>query len=375
MTTTTLTATTATTATAPVPGPKAPARAGEPARRREPYLDNVKFVLIALVVTGHSLVPTLSAHPSRAAYLFIYVFHMPLFVIVSGYLSRTFWNSDAKTTKLVDTFLAPYVVVEIGYAALRFALGQKWSLTITDPAWLNWYLIALLLWRLTTPVWQRMRFPLPIAVAVCLLAGFSQLPSDFSMDRLFGLLPFFVAGLMLRPEHFELLDRLWVKVAAAVTLLGAAVVAVLVAPAVDLGPIYYKNSFQQLGMPWWTGMGVRAGLLVAALAMSAAVLALVPRRRTWFSGLGTRTLYCYLLHGVPVLVAKEMGWLGAPWLHGPLGVVAIAGGCLALSIVLCLPVTRAAGRWLLEPRLAWLYRPRPAHAIARARVIEVRSRG
>src|SRR5690606_27829249 len=300
-------------------------------RRRDPYLDNVKFLLIALVIMGHSLVPTLSAHSARSAYLFIYVFHMPLFVIISGYLSRTFWNSNAKTNKLVDTFLVPYVIVECMFAVLRYALGEKWSLTIIDPAWLNWYLVALLLWRLSTPVWKRMRYPITLSIIVYLLAGLADLPGDFSIDRFFGLMPFFVIGLMLREEHLEMLNRTWVKVAGAFTLVGAAVVAILISPHVKLAHIYYKNSYDAMHMTWWMGMGVRAALLIAALLMSASIMALVPRRTTWFSDLGTRTLYAYILHGVVVLIAKKMGWLSFPWLFGPLGVAAIAASSFALA--------------------------------------------
>nr|WP_240971186.1 acyltransferase family protein [Microbispora sp. CL1-1] len=339
---------------------------GEPAREhaprakkpRDPYLDNVKFVGIALVPIGHSLVPTLAADSSRAAYLFIYVFHMPLFVIVSGYLSRNFWNSNAKTNKLVDTFLVPYVIVELGYAVLRTAFGHKFSITITDPAWLNWYLLALLFWRLSTPVWKRMKYPFIISIVVYLFAGFSQLSGDFSMDRFFGLMPFFVLGLVLKPEVFDFLKKRWVMVLSALVLLGAAAVAIFLVKnySIKLGPIYYKNSYKTLHLVWWKGMMLRTALLVAALAMSAAVMSLVPKRQTWFTDLGTRTLYCYLLHGVPVMIAKEMGWLSFSWLHGPLGVAAIACSCFALAIVLCLPITRTAFKWLLEPRLTWLYR-------------------
>ncbi|MDP4506700.1 acyltransferase family protein [Nonomuraea turcica] len=325
-------------------------------RKRDPFLDNVKFVLIALVVVGHSLVPTLSADSSRALYIFIYTFHMPLFVLISGYLSRNFWNSNAKTNKLVDTFLVPYVVVEVGYAALRFSLGQKWSLTIIDPAWLNWYLLALLFWRLSTPVWKRMKYPIPVAIAIYLFAGFSQISGDFSMDRFFGLLPFFVIGLVLQPEHFELLNRRWIKIVSGFTVIGAAAVAIYIAPQAPLDPFYFKHSFQDMDLSWYMGLGLRTGLLVCSLAMCFAVLALVPRGETWFSDLGTRTLYCYLLHGIPVLIAKEMGWLEFPWLHGPLGVLAISSSCFALAIVLCLPETRTVFKWVLEPRLVWLYR-------------------
>jgi fucose 4-O-acetylase-like acetyltransferase len=327
-------------------------------RPREPFLDNVKFILIALVATGHSLVPTLAADSSRAAYLFIYVFHMPLFVTISGYLSRNFWNSSTKTTKLVDNFLIPYVVVEIGYAGLRTAFGHEFSISITDPAWLNWYLLALLLWRLSTPVWQRVRFPLVIAVIIYVVAGLTDLSGDFSIDRFFGLLPFFVLGLVIKPGLFEFLARAWVRVLSVLVIAGAAAVAIYLVKnySVKLGPIYYSQSYQDLHLIWWKGMALRMALLGAALTMSAAVLSLIPRSETWFSDLGTRTLYCYLLHGVPVMIAKEMGWLSAPWLFGPLGVAAIASACFALAIVLCMPITRTLFKWLLEPRLSWLYR-------------------
>ncbi|WP_143591079.1 acyltransferase family protein [Thermoactinospora rubra] len=334
----------------------------KPQRKREPYLDNVKFLLIALVVVGHSLVPTLAADASRSLYIFIYTFHMPLFVIISGYLSRNFWNSNAKTNKLVDTFVVPYVIVEVGYAALRTALGQKWSLTIIDPAWLNWYLIALLFWRLSTPVWKRMRFPIPVSIAIYLFAGFSQISGDFSMDRFFGLLPFFVIGLSLQPHHFEWLNKRWIKAVSVVVLLAAAAVAMVYSKTkLTLQPFYFKHSYADMDLSWWMGLGLRTGLLVASLAMCFAFLALVPRGETWYTDLGTRTLYCYLLHGVVVLPAKELGWLDQPWLFGPLGALAIATSAFAVAILLCLPETRTVFKWIIEPRLTWLYR-RPSEA-------------
>ncbi|MEV4092775.1 acyltransferase family protein [Streptosporangium saharense] len=331
--------------------PAAPAK-----KKREPYLDNVKFILIALVVTGHSLVPTLAAHSSKSAYLFIYTFHMPAFVLISGYLGRNFWNSNAKINKLVDTMLVPYAFIEIGYALLRYSLGQKWTLTIIDPAWLNWYLVALVLWRISTPIWTRMRRPLLVAVTIYMVAGFSEISGDFSLDRFFGLLPFYVFGLLLKPEHFDLLKPLWVRIAAGFVIAGAVAVAIYIAPRVGLDPVYYRYSFKYMHISWWMGLIVRAAMLLAGLTLSIAVLALVPRRETWFSDLGTRTLYAYLLHGVIVLIAKDQKWLSVPWLYGPLGVLAIASSALVLAIILCLPQTRTLFKWLLEPRLVWLYR-------------------
>ena len=117
----------------PEPEPEPSPEPEAPRRKRDPYLDNVKFVLIAFVIVGHSLVPTLNTDSARSLYIFIYTFHMPLFVLVSGYLSRNFWNSNAKTNKLVDTFVVPYVIVEVGYALVRLGLGRSGASRSSTP--------------------------------------------------------------------------------------------------------------------------------------------------------------------------------------------------------------------------------------------------
>ena len=198
------------------------------------------------------------------------------------------------------------------------------------------------------------------------MAGFSQISGDFSMDRFFGLLPFYVIGLV-KPEHFDLLNRRsgsgsW----AGSVLVGAAGVAIFIAPRAPLGPFYYQEQLRTWTCPgawaWACGPGC---YLLAGDEHDFAVLALVPRRETVVSDLGTRTLYCYLLHGVTGAHRQGPGLAEFPWLHGPLGVMAIASSALALAIVLCLPETRTLFKWVLEPRLVWLYRrpSAPAEAV------------
>ena len=59
-------------------------------RVRNPHADNARFVLIALVVIGHGMGQLRDHSPLlKAAYYFIYLFHIPAFVYLSGSLSRT----------------------------------------------------------------------------------------------------------------------------------------------------------------------------------------------------------------------------------------------------------------------------------------------
>ncbi|MBE9498737.1 acyltransferase family protein [Streptomyces sp. GKU 257-1] len=63
---------------------------GRPAR--DPFLDNAKFLLIVLVVIGHSWPMGLveGSRTVKAGYLWISSFHMPAFILLSGYFSRGF---------------------------------------------------------------------------------------------------------------------------------------------------------------------------------------------------------------------------------------------------------------------------------------------
>lgn len=54
---------------------------------REYQYDNMKFILILLVVFGH-LLEYIRGDISENIYRIIYTFHMPVFVFISGYFAK-----------------------------------------------------------------------------------------------------------------------------------------------------------------------------------------------------------------------------------------------------------------------------------------------
>lgn len=59
------------------------------ARGRDDYLDSLKFYLIWVVILGHILWEYYNeSHAVNCLLFFIYTFHMPLFVYLSGYFSK-----------------------------------------------------------------------------------------------------------------------------------------------------------------------------------------------------------------------------------------------------------------------------------------------
>lgn len=55
--------------------------------KRITYLDSLKAILILLVILGHAVQFNTEEYETNPLFQFIYSFHMPLFLFISGYLT------------------------------------------------------------------------------------------------------------------------------------------------------------------------------------------------------------------------------------------------------------------------------------------------
>lgn len=334
------------------------ARAARPRKQRDPFFDNAKYFAILLVVAGHSLANLLNVPMAKGLYIFIYTFHMPLFIVITGYFSRNWTFSGGKARKLITNVGVPYVVFEVAYSLYDWLAGRnELEISLLNPYYLTWFLIALFMWRLSTPVWQQIRWPLAVAVLFALLSYMSDLGGTFDIHRVFGLLPFYVLGLTLRPEHFELLKKPVARPIGAVVLAAGLGGTYLVMDHMSRNWIYWKHAHFELGVGNFHGTVMRLAMFVCATVFVAAFLSLIPRRRHWFTRLGAYTLYAYLLHGFVTRLLNFTGWWGADWMHTPPGVVIVICGALVVGTALCSkPVVRSMS-WALEPKMTWVFTP------------------
>ena len=143
------------------------------AAQRDPWLDNVKMALVILVVIGHAIGLVEASQGSHWVYDFIYLWHIPAFVFVSGYLSKSFAWDRRRMKSLVYTLAIPYLLFE---PALFYYRREVVGENVTGPLWLEphwtmWYLIVLLMWRLVTPILKLHWLFLPLSVIVSLARG------------------------------------------------------------------------------------------------------------------------------------------------------------------------------------------------------------
>ncbi|WP_165314425.1 acyltransferase family protein [Agromyces protaetiae] len=335
-----------------------------------PLWDNARWIAITLVVIGHGILPLIAEDDAAySVYLFIYSFHVAVFVTVSGYFAKSGPPTARALKQILTDIVFPYLIFETIWSVLKWVLGGAFALDYTTPSWTLWFLIALAVWRVALPYLVLLRFPLLIAIAISIAAGYSlAIDSTLALTRTFGMFPFFVFGWQLR--QWRLTDR-WLALSTAVAwrwragaiALFAATLAIMPA-AIDTWRdlklrrfMLYDESYDAIGYDEpWSG-AIRLALLVSAMLLAVAFLILMPRRAHWFTPFGAATMYIYLLHSFALYPFRESGVLAGAQPFWVLPAMFVF--CIALSIVLSLKPVRRVFRPLVEPRARWLFRVEP----------------
>jgi fucose 4-O-acetylase-like acetyltransferase len=298
------------------------------------------MALVLLVVVGHSwtLLPHNSVHDHL--YDFLYTWHVPAFVMVTGYLSRSFTWESRRMWQLVRTVAIPYVIFESALSLFRIYVGgEQMRDVFQDPHWPMWYLSALFFWRLGTPVFKALptHLALPLAVAISLLGG-AVADTTFDFFRICGFLPFFVIGLKAGPEQLEWLRRGWARPAALLVFLAIAVATTWTDTILGTTDwLYYSYGYQMLGVSDLHGVVVRAALLVVGMLGALAFLSVVPRSNGWFTRMGAATLVVYLFHGFVIKGASYAGYSGFAEAHVAISLVVTTVLAAGLALLLAWP--------------------------------------
>ncbi|MFJ1703364.1 acyltransferase family protein [Kitasatospora sp. NPDC088346] len=349
----------------------APTTAAPPAHRpeRQPLYDNAKFAAVALVVCAHTWMPLLETDRTvAAAVLTIAAFSMPVFITLCGYFARPRpGRPPVDGGRLISQLAVPYLVFQVLYNLVGMVLEKRLApIRLLEPRWLTWFLLSLLVWRLSVPVWTALRHPLPVAVLVAAGSGaMAAFPEELALGRTLGFLPWFVLGLVLRPGHLAALRRPAVRRCAPFALAAVFGAIWLASPKLlNPGWVEYTESAAELhvGYPVW--VAVRLALAGLSLVAGAAFLALLPGHRTRWTALGGASLYVYLLHGLPLKLVQASGVYHARTLHHWYTALPLLGACaLTLAVLLATPAAVRFFRPLVQPRLGLLLAPRSAEPV------------
>lgn len=177
------------------------------------YFNSLKGLLIILVVIGHfgqtisNLLPGTMGNVAHGVILFIYLFHMPLFMFVSGYLSK---NLEKRREKAFEELLIPYILFQIfvGGGYLLLMHSPKAISNIFIPQMGAWYLISLFTYRMLMPNLSKVRGILGIGILVNILICLSDnIGTVIALNKSLGFFVFFLFGYYVKFEHIVALKK------------------------------------------------------------------------------------------------------------------------------------------------------------------------
>ena len=278
------------------------------AKRIEKW-DILKFFLIFTVVLGHFAdFYTGESELMRHLFFFIYIFHMPLFIFVSGLFSKK--TVDEMRFEKIAGYMVVYLFTKLMYALYGYATKGTFALKLFNDGGLPWFMLAMFAFPLITYCVRRVKIPvvLAVSIAVALAAGYFRGVGAFlSLSRIIVYFPFYYAGYKIKAGDLQrLVDNKRIKIAAAVflVLLGVAVF--------GFGEHFYflrlmftgKNSYYSVKPYFYYGFLLRLACYVISALTSFAVIAVVPdsTKIKGITTLGARTLSVYVYHYILLYV-------------------------------------------------------------------------
>ena len=269
-------------------------------RQRDPFFDNAKLLLIFFVVLGHYLNDFReSPEIVYSIYNFIYLFHILGFVFISGYFSQNY-RRPGHLSDLAMRMLLPFLSFHIAYHVFyHFHVGDPvFPLRIYDPHWTLWFLVSLLSWYALLRPLMKLRHPFWISLAAGLAIGAVDFVGcDFSLCRTFVFLPFFVLGHLAGKGELAFIRSKLAKWWGALGLLAVFIGTHFLVPTAIEDWLLGCCSYATMDTGRLLGVAIRAGVYGLSFLATGCFLAVVPKKRWFFTEWGSRTLYVFLLHG------------------------------------------------------------------------------
>ena len=271
-------------------------------KTRNFLFDNLKALLIFLVIFGHILELFLKNSNFQLIYSVIYSFHMPAFVFIAGYFAK---NIEKQENSLVFDFLFPYVIINSLYQIIVF---RSLTINLFLPNYVYWYLLSLFFWKLLLKKIIQIRFVFLFSILLSLYCGFFDDVSRYlSISRTLVFLPYFLAGYFFKEETISDIKKK--SKFFGIILFSLALSVVLIIFKNDLIPFEIlkgADSYKDLHLSLFIGFLSRIVLLIIGLAFIISFINLISEKEFKLTYIGKRTLVIYLLHPFFIPIVKKI---------------------------------------------------------------------
>lgn len=328
-------------------------------QKGETFFLNLRFILIVTVFIGNAIEPLITRMESlHTLYLWIFSFHMPLFVLVTGYFAKKSMTGKQARDVLLQIGLQ-YVIFQSLYSILDATVFHVEDIhrSFFAPYLLLWFLFSHACWRMLLMAMNKLTAAQQLLIAGLLGVFVGYLPVDgvwLSISRTFVFFPFFIAGYHFSFETFSQRFKPSIKLISAFLSLLLLLVFSLSGNKLNVGWFYGSLTYMQLGHDAWYAGVFRVATYALQLIASIAFLAWIPMTVSRITDLGRRTLYVFLLHGFIIRVADYSG------LHESItntsGAALLIVAAILCTILLAQPSFKKLFHPIIEPSVEGILR-------------------
>ncbi len=317
------------------------------AMKRIQKWDILKAFLIFCVVLGHIAdTYTGSYVEMRGLYFFIYIYHMPLFIFVSGLFAKKSINRN-RIDKIIG-YLALYLVMKAAYFAYTAIVYQSYELTILTERTVPWFMLVLPIFMGITMLVKKIapRYILILSVFLACFAGYEAGIGDFlALSRVIVYYPFYYLGYIMNREAIEnLCHKPVLKIVSVVVIVVTAFIVISSCEEIYwIRPLLTgRNSFYLLGQyfPW--GWLCRLIYYFASVLVCASVVILIPDRTPagLLAKVGQQTLGVFVFHPFVLSILLNLLGFGSVLVYMPpfFGIWNTVILALVVTVVLSIPV-------------------------------------
>lgn len=163
--------------------------------------DNLKFILILLVVIGHFVSPyTGKSSFFKELFAFIYSFHMPLFIFIAGY-----FHKNEKIIEKIYFFILLRLILRLCIFTEYAILGEKPKFNVFIIPDITWFMFAMAAFILFAYLLRNIdcKFVLLMSIIIGCIAGYDSSINDYlASSRILVYFPYYMAGILAHQNKF-----------------------------------------------------------------------------------------------------------------------------------------------------------------------------
>ena len=330
--------------------------------------DNIKLLSILLVVVGHVIDPyTGKSDMFRSLFIFIYSFHMPLFIFISGLFQKRFSDTNKLKINKIAFYVTLGFALKVLNALSRMVRSGNFSMKVFGGGAIDWYLFVLSMFMVTAYLVRKVHPAITLSVAFLLgtVSGyFPFICDDMWLSRYFVFLPIYLIGYYMTPELLIKIEKKGVtKIISGLFMLLYFVLCFRALPLVyKLRPLFTgRNPFSSSAL--FDGCGFQHRLLCYAISLTLcmAVFSFIPNIKVpILSNMGANTLSVYFWHRpILYLLSATQFSTFVLSLGDPMYKIILLTFALLLTLVLSIDVfmipLKALGKLIDKLKPVWCY--------------------